>query len=628
MPLWKWQEVQTMLRSVLRSRRGRSWGEAAKLAGWVCLAALLAFSLTRRSDMLLRWELATLDMRFRHRGPRPPDPRILIVGIDEESLRTYGPFPWPRWLYAQAVETLTAAGAKAIVFDILLSDPSPVALWDQMLAEAMARSGRVFLAGHALGEKGVGPDGLWEYEAFQGPVPLLARSAVGVGAVTYAPDPDAIYRRANLLLRCGGREVAALMLQVALWVRGIPPQAFRRLSDGTLQMGNVRLPTNLAARLLLDYAGGHGTYPLFPFAQVLQGQVPPETFRDKIVLLGAIAPGLQDLRANPFSPVFYAVEANANLLDNLLNDRYLRPAPPWWTLWVTLVLALLTAGPLGILSLKDALLGSLFLNLLYAALCIWLFEGRGWVWEMVAPLGGSLMASGVVLGRRLLLMEQEQRRLQQQFQVYVPPHVLASVLENPGVLQLGGTRREVTVLFADIRGFTALSELLQPEQVVDLLNEYFSAMTDIIFKFEGMVDKFIGDQIMAVFNVPLIQGDHALRAVKAALQMQQRLQQLHRRWVKEGKPCFTIGIGIETGVVVVGNIGSDRRMDYSVIGDAVNVAARLEELCRDLGADILIGERTYQRVKDVVQATPIGEVLARGRLTPLRAYRVEGLKEE
>lgn len=617
---------------------------------WAALVAAGLIAL-RGSRWLLPFELDTLDARFHLRGERPASPEhdILIVALDENSLRRLGHYPWPRRIHAQLIERLRQDAPRAIVFDIFFVEPSTPED-DEYLARAMALAGNVFLAGFSTPlateptpqqqillprftfSATLPPqNALWHYPHVALPLPPLMAVARGLGLVDIAADVDSVYRHATLLAVYRNRLFPSLPLAVAAYTFGVPLSSLSFTAQGALKVGPVQVPLNRAGRLLINYRGRSGMFPRYSYVDVLEGQYPPGTFTHKIVLIGATAKGLGDIRPTPFDPLFHAVEINASILDNLLRSDFLRVASTPLNLLIILGLCLLPGLylprlPLGVgLLLTFALLGS------YTYICFSSFLHRQLYLDFFPPVLGLGLTYLGLTTYRLFTLERHQRFLRRMFEFYVSPEVMRRILEHPTEdLKPGGERREVTVLFADIVGFTAISQRLAPETLVEIMNEFFTVMGDILFKYEGYIDKFLGDGIMAVFNVfpPVGYRDHALRAVKAALEMQERLEKMNRRWEREGRPTFRLAIGLNTGPAVVGNIGSEKLFHYSVIGDAVNLAARLQVLCRDYGASILIGEETYRQVQEVVAVGQRHTALVRGRETPVTFYEVRGLKME
>lgn len=380
---------------------------------------------------------------------------------------------------------------------------------------------------------------------------------------------------------------------------------------------------------VINFRGGVRSVRTIPYYQVLEGRVPPEFIRDKIVFVGAATVDLEDHFATPFLPMgpMPGVEVHAHAALTLLRGDALT-MPHWLTTVAIIVLSSVATALIGSrLSAGVGFLaaaGAVGAAILYA---MWAFTTQHvWV-QLVPPVSAVALSYTLINGYRFAVEERERRRVQNVFGRYVSQDVVDQMLASGDEVPLGGVRQQVTVMFSDIRGFTSMSERLQAEEVVQLLNEYFAAMTGVIFDEGGMIDKFMGDAIMAVFGAPLPKPDDALGAVRAAVGMRKRLLELRDGW-DTGGARLDSGIGINTAEVIVGNIGSEARMEYTVIGDGVNLAARLEELSKDYGGGILIAEGTYDEVRDHVEAQFIDAVAVRGKTEPVKIYKVLGMQDD
>ena len=382
--------------------------------------------------------------------------------------------------------------------------------------------------------------------------------------------------------------------------------------------------------MLVDFAGGAETYPYVPVRDVLrmdEGDVEDarEQFEDKVVFVAVTAPGLYDLRASPFDSVYYGVETQANALANILQDRFLRHAPGEVCIILVIVLAAAVYAVMVYLRPRWAVPSVIGLMLTYNWIALRLFTG-GLVIELVAPNLVLVAATVAGLALRLVGEESESERVWEALSRFVPAAVIGRVVTEDPQSLLRGQRREVSVMFADIRSFTAKSESLSPEQSVDLLNRFFFLVHETIFEHEGTLDKYMGDGLMAFWNSPVDQPNHALLAVQTAVHMQRRLRYNQAEWEFFGMPELEAGIGISTGEAVVGYVGTGERMQYTAIGAYVNLAARLETLTKELGCPILISASTYEQVADAVEARSLGPVEVRGFSAPVEIYEVLDLK--
>jgi adenylate cyclase len=606
------------------------------------LAALLLLHL----QALRPIEWKSWDARLRLLAdPDEADRDIVLVLIDQASLDVYEremalSWPWPRQMYSALLRFLKAGGARAVAIDLVLSEASYMGVEDDAdLARAMAESGNVFLSFVLSAEDG-GADAsapgllarfaLADGEAPQRailplrsaspPVDALVASAAGAGNVRTLPDADQIFRRVPLAFSVGGRVFPSLSLALS-----------RHLSGGPAWKD---IPLDRGGGLVIRYHGPAGTYATYSIgalinsqAQIEAGgtpQVDPALFAGKVVLLGAGAPGLLDLRPGPFPAVFPGVEIHAAVLDNLLHRDFAREAGRLPV--AALVLGLALTAAVGVSLIKRVWLQAAFLVFaaaLPAGAAALAFKSGVWL-DFVAPEAAVLMG---FLGAALLNYSVEGRRrrfLKSAFRHYLSPEVIERVLVDPSLLRLGGERREVTSFFSDVAGFTAVAEGLEPEALVALLNEYLTEMTDIILDAGGTLDKYVGDAIVAFWNAPLDQPDHALRACRAALRCRSRLEELGPAFGARLGRTIGMRIGINSGPAVVGNMGSGRRFDYTAMGDTVNLASRLEGACKQYGIGLLVGEETFGRVRDELAGREVDLIRVVGKARPVRVFEVLG----
>jgi adenylate cyclase len=462
------------------------------------------------------------------------------------------------------------------------------------------------------------------------PIPPLREAAKNLGHVNIVPDTDGTVRRETLAVAYQNNFYPSLALQVARVARGVPIDEMVLDLHGAVELGPVRIPTDVEGRMLIDFVGPDRSFPHYAAADVLSGAIPPETFKDAIVFVGATATGIFDLRVTPYTAVFPGVEIHANTVENILGDHLIQRAP-----WVEIAVFLLVVGlPFALgaaLGRLRPLGGSLLALGLVVALFVvaqGLFVYGGLWFPAFYPMLAVVLTHVPITVHRALTEERQRLFVKRAFQQYVPEGVVKNILADPSLLRFGGERKELTVLFSDVRGFTTYSERHGAEQVVEILGEYLSRMVDVVFVHEGTLDKFVGDALMAVFGAPVPQRDHALRACRTAVDMMATLRELQAKWAREGKEPFRIGIGVNTGEVIVGNLGSVQRFDYTVIGDPVNLAARLEGLNKEFpeASGIIISEFTYAQVKDHVEVRPLGQVTVKGKAKPVVVYELLGVK--
>ena len=630
-----------------------------RLWPWIVAGALILAGLVGWTTVP---ELKSLDWRFRYRGPQQPHPFIRLIAIDDSSLTQIGRWPWPRQHHADFIDALQppAFRPRVIGYDVLFTEPQTEHLeYDAELGRASRQAGTLCHAYFFIREQDppeVSPAiaatlSPWAIAspasalpaALTGqrvtvPIPEL-REGSRLGFVDSPPDADGVTRHVPLVMAYQGQLYPSLSLQLACAAWGVAPQQVRVVGGRWLDIerpreGRVRVPIDAQGRLLVNFVGDFDAfkpYPLVTFIQWINaastGEKIPEplaALHDRIVLIGAAAVGMGDVRVTPMAPTSYGFLVHANALDNLLSGRFLRQAPDWIVICLLLLLCVVIGEAAARLSPVRAALICLTLLTSYLALAIVLFIHAGWWLELVRPAAGGLMTFGGITIYRFNREEREKRWIRQAFGRYVSPKILEEVLRSPDKLRLGGERRELTVLFSDVRGFTTFSEKHSPEEVVEMLNALLDRLTMAILRHEGTLDKYVGDAIMAIFGAPgeMDTAAHAKHACAAALDMVQTLRQLQDEWRAKGQEVLDIGIGINTGPMVVGNMGSTQVMGYTVIGDAVNLGARVEGLTRQHQCAVVITESTYELVKDAFEAERIGEVHVKGKEQPVIVYKL------
>lgn len=631
----------------LEARRIRGLQLAAILA--LLVAVMRATPWTRGFFLFPLIENYAYDSLFSLSPPEPPSD-IVIVAIDDKSLTHLGRFQsWHRDVYAQLLRG-PLAGAKVVAFDILFPEPddhpvpypgSPLArvgipqalgtpgslTADEAFARAMEAHGRVVLAAHwgqgepperevvqRFGVSGSGqrlPRGK-PGETLVFPAARLARAAAAIGYVDLDPDPDGVYRRFRPQMR-GPDSLVFPHLGTAV----------ARVAAG--EAAAERCTVDRDGYSLINYCGPNGTVPRVSLVDVLQDPQMAQRLRDKIVIVGATAPGLYDIRPAPYrqaNRMFMGVETNANIVNSLLHRPVLRDVSGSYG-WGALALALGLAVGLVVWTAAEgvAVVASLAILLLVAGPSFFVAFRLLEAW---IPYGSILLATALPLAVGLPeRLTAERRLIQRQFDAYVSPDVLRELMTEPDLIRRS-QRRMVTLLFSDVRGSTTLSEKIPPETWVAQLNEYLTQMSLAIFSYDGYLDKFMGDGIMAVWNAFGTQpDDHAERAVRAGLQMLRRLDLLTRKWEQmEDRTPFRIGIGIHSGEAVMGNVGSEERTQFTAIGDVVNTASRIEGMCKQFKVEFIISEDTARLVGDLFPLRELGETEVRGRTAPIKVYEV------
>jgi adenylate cyclase len=572
-----------------------------------------------------RAEVLAYDARVQWTA-RPDQARrdIAIIEIDDQSVqaleRIYGRWPWPRLAHAAVVRYLSRAPARVIAYDVLFTEPhlsgefrvgdsmTTGSASDQQFIDEVRRAGNVVLAANAV-----------DVTAAQLPFEELRGSAAAIGHNAVS-DPSGVTRSMLPRRRTNLGELPSLGVAAAEMWQGAPVAA----------LGEAEVLLRFRGPFKRDAPGS--PYPVYPFfnvllseEQILTGQPPaidPAQFRDKLVFIGAGAAGLFDTHSDPFGvETTPGVLLQATSADNVLSGEYMQRAPFLVDLAVTACAALITT----IAAMALPVWGLALTAMAVAAALVGgttALVANGYWLALVSPLLAVVFAIAGSYTWRYVVEDREKRRVKKLFGRYVSKDVFDELMTNPALAQLGGERREMTVLFSDIRGFTTASEKSTPEAVVAQLNEYFGEMVDVLFRHRGTLDKFVGDMVMGLFGAPVADPLHADHAVQAALEMMAVLERLNVRWVGEGRPRLDIGVGISSGVMIAGNIGSSAIMSYTVIGDAVNLGARLESLNKDYGTHILMSEATRARLTMPVNSRKIGEVTVKGKTQPVMVYEV------
>lgn len=664
----------------------------------------LAFLTWLAPNVVVRLDNAALDFQFRLRGERSPGEEVVLVLVDEKSLKEIGRWPWPRDKQALLVDQIHAGEPAVLGLDIIYAEPeesdtvrdlkawltaerrkgpldgTALRLWethlhaldtDRRFAQSLAQAGTVVLAmpffvpegqatvslsdtTHAITEslrrsefmlvkqtKSAEESHPYEATAMLPPLDSFAQQAKGLGHVYRLPDHDGITRREVLALRHGEAYYPSFALEIARLYLGRTREHMALVLGDGVQIGSMVVPTDQKLRMLINYAGRDLRFPWVSATDVIHHRVPSDLFRGKVVLVGTAALGTYDQLSTPFSANFPGVEKNATVIENILHQRFLTAG--LWTGPVEFGLVIFFGLVLTyILPRVRAVHGTFLTGMAwigYAGAMQALFVVRGVCLPVVMPtltIGSVFMVTTVL---NYVFKERQAREIHSMFSSYVSPRIVQELMKSPSKATLGGQRKELTMLFADLVGFTTFSEHRPAEEVVEQLNEYLSAMTDVIFRWNGTLDKFVGDAIVVFWGAPLDQPDHAELAVQCALEMRVRLMELQAQWKTQGKPILENGIGINTGVALVGNIGAEgKKMDYTMIGDQVNLAARFQGLTRTLGHPILLTEFTasklalgldrgtpdaQRRGRDQIQLRKLHVVTVKGRQEPVGAYAVE-----
>jgi adenylate cyclase len=656
-------------------------------------------------------ELKSLDTLFKSRGPRSADPRIVVVDIDEKTLRKVGAWPIPRDAYAKLIDKLHEGGTKVVAFDVSFptpeknsavealkkletevgnSDPRLVEKIraieatsnnDKILAESMKRAGNVVI-GHSFLDPDLAAtiplqqqedyyNILWgqpfsqvrrvgggEFnitEAFgkargritTGVFPnigLIADAAKSYGFYDALVDNDGTVRNTVLLLWYKDLDFfTPLAVHAVTEYENIDiqnQQAFIAVNGvDRIELGRHNIRVARDGTALVNFVGPYRSYLHYSLADVIDGSVPASTFKDKMVFVGATAKGIGDMRSTPFQiqdQGYMGVEINANIADNILhsdepNRTFIHRGyyQQWTDIGFILFFGLFMSWVFGT---QKPLVGTAAMVIalsVFLAAAGYVFARFGTWLYVIVPITTLVLDYGALTSYRMVFEEREKRKVRKTFERYVPPGVISLIEKDPAkYFKPGGEMREMTIMFSDIRSFTTICEGMTADDLVLLLNEYLGAMTEVLFENWGTLDKYIGDALMAFWGSPYPQEDHAVRGCACALGMSKRLEELNRTWEAQGRKRLEIGIGVNTGPVNVGNMGCDIRFSWTVMGDHVNLASRLEGQNKAYHTARIVSEFTYAEAQEYFLFRPLDRIRVKGKLKPVYIYELLGYPEE
>ncbi|NWF38382.1 adenylate/guanylate cyclase domain-containing protein [Mariprofundus sp. NF] len=654
------------------------------LASLIVAAAIFA---TVTPPMFVDYlESKTFDIRTLLRGERSVRPDIVIVAIDDKTLEQFALNIWTREYMAALIDKLTSMQPKVIGIDYLYQLPEvskgleslrelnrsyqslasvdknflgelqameQINNVDAALITAVNKAGNVVLAfaPHVFeamasidNKANVQLPGYMLWHAFMlskpGPAykPVLAQTALtpfeglaevaaSIGHVYSLYDQDGAIRWEPLYVKMGADIYPSFGLEIARMFKDLRPQDVKVITGDRIIMGDkIDLPTDISGRILINYPGKRGRFTTYSAIDILAGTIPATELQGKIVLVGATALGTGDIHVTPFTELA-GVEKQATVVENILSQNYL--VKEELTTLIDIVAIICFAF---IMALVVPYFGAFasglffgFLLIVYLGLTQYAFVAHDiWVHVVVPALTLSILYTTLTT-YRFFTEERLARQIRNTFSKYTTEKVVKELIDHPEMAKLGGARKNITVLFSDVRSFTTFSENHEPEEVVEALNEFLSAMTEVIMAWDGTLDKFVGDEIMAFWGAPVAQENHAELAVGCALAMMRRLHELQIKWRAEGRAVLGIGIGINTGDVVVGNIGSEKmKMDYTVIGDAVNLGARVEALTRNYDTDIIITEFTLNQIRELLSKSEKPVIFSHLQVTKLDEVKVKG----
>ncbi len=468
---------------------------------------------------------------------------------------------------------------------------------------------------------------LIEAQMPQSNITPLSESTPYAGYFNMFPDEDGVVRWIPTVIKYNEALYAPLSFMAASAYYDEPLSV--TVADYGVEAVNIGIrtvPTDELGHALINYHGPQQTFPHLSITDILHDEVPREKMENRIILVGATAVGIFDLRVTPFGTVFPGLEVHANMVSSILESNYLMK--PGWAAIFDIIAVVACGGLLGfILARTGVIVGGIasgMFLLLYVVLCQYLFSSQGMVVNMIYPTTILLLTYIGITGFKYLTESQQKKFIRDAFSTYLAPAVVKQLIDSPKSLELGGEERDITAFFSDVQGFTSISESLTPSELVELLNEFLTEMTDVILDNQGTVDKFEGDAIIALFGAPITLANHAEAACMSCIDMQQRLVKLRRKWRSEGKPELHMRIGLASGPAVVGNMGSKSRMDYTMMGDTVNTAARLEGVNKIYGIFTLISDTTKRAAGDGIVTREIDAINVVGKEVPITVYEILG----
>ncbi len=659
---------------------------AAIVIGLLSAAVVIALYLVG-TPFLELMELKSRDALFRLRPPvSMASSKVVVVAVGERSLDQAGRWPWPRTLTARLVEGIMASGAGALGLDLGFFEPDnrlalravmelqkaaaagkPMDLEqlisrhhpDYVLAQAIARHREKVCLGYFLhtDQREVGHLDPKQAKArvkaiakFAFPVvryrspaalearlptavapennlPLLVKASRWGGFFNVQPDYDGVVRRIPLVMRCGEELFPSLALVTLSRLANKPLPALTVTPHGLehIDLAGHRIPVDEQGRLPVNFRGGSTVVPMVEAVDVMMGKAPPEALKGKAVVLTVSAAGVMDHRPTPVAALMPGGFILGQAMDNILAGDYLVKTN-WSSLWdlaACLVLALAAALLLAWLHPVAGGASALGLAAAYAGV-VYLAFTRGLLLSLVHPLVALAVAGAAGVLYRYLVLDKDKQFIRRAFGQYLSPSVIEVLVKNPKGLELGGEKKELTVLFADIRGFTTISEVLEPEVLASVLNTFMNRLTQQVLAQGGVLDKYMGDAIMAFFGAPVDQPDHAARACRAGLAMMQEVEGLKPRWEKMGVPALDLGVGANTGPMVVGNMGSDLRFDYTVIGDSVNLGSRLEGQTKEYGVSIVVSQTTRAAAAEDFHFRVLDLIRVKGKKEPVAIHELIG----
>jgi adenylate cyclase len=625
-------------------------------------------------EPLKQLELKLIDKRFAERGKIDIEKKsdVIIIEITQESYdqipQPYNKWPWPRSIFSKVIDNLTAAGVKAIGIDINMAGPDQFSPRnDSLMRAAILKSGRVVVAGkidtqleNLIEENKTNVTKV--SENFDN---IFYDVDSSLGLVQPPPDYDGVFRRyiPYAISNTANKKIPSFGFAILSKYYGLPNTFTATRDNGYFNLGKKLIPQYDAQSVLINFYGPSGTFPRVQLLDILDdkefktadeldlgedintwdskeyGLLHSGRFKNKIVIIGSTMPEDRDLFPISFAKgkqkgdnLIYGVEFHANIIQNILGNDFLykqSEASVLATIFLLTAFSFFLTSFIRKIKLKIGLLIEVFNVLLIAGsvflfyeISVYLFKENHIVIALVGPFMALILGYFSSTAYHFITERQQNVLIKGMFSHYVSKNVVNELISNPEKLKLGGEKKNITILFSDIAGFTTFAEKKQPEELVAFINEFLSSMSEIIIANDGTLDKYLGDAVMAFWGAPIEVENHAAKACLTALQMQARLAQLRERWMASGESPIYIRIGINTGDVIVGNIGGEKRFDYTVLGDDVNLASRLEGANKEYATNIMIGESTYQMIKDKFLVRELDVIRVKGKSEPTKVYEL------
>jgi adenylate cyclase len=630
----------------------------------IILISLLETLFFKQPDFMKSINNYLIDQAFLYRGEKRGDDRIVIIDIDEKSLKELGQWPWSRDKIAKILENLTNAGIAIVGLDMVFAEPdrtSPKRLAkdlnisfenlrdnDEILAKTLQNSpviagftfnfiedlsneppminavfierGKSAKESYLLQAKGVTPN-----------IEVIQNSAYSSGSFNTIPGSDGVIRYVPLVISYDGMVYPTLSFEMIRVMLGSSKVEINYDQNGveSVKVGEITIPTDRNGRVFVNYSGGAKSYRYISASDIYRGDFDPSQIKDKIALFGTSAAGLLDLRSTPFDKVYPGVEVHANVIDNIINDNII--SSPSFDVAITALMLPVVILLIGfVISYFSPLVSFLVTSLFIYAGLIYYFESifdKKVLFDISYPFVASLLSIFAYSFLKIFFEYRQKELIKDKFAKKVSPAVAAELIKSRND-SFSAASKEVTIFFSDVRDFTTISERLNdPKILIDFLNSYMSPMSEIIIEHNGTIDKYIGDAIMAYWNAPLQVIDHADLALSASIKQIESLRELNKELSQKGYPSIDIGIGLHTGVAVVGEMGSEGRSDYTIIGDSVNLASRIESLCKTYGAKILLSSSTKDALKKEYKLREVDRVKVKGKDKAVTLFEVLGCGE-